>query len=149
MATVYGVVSTAVTAGGIGTTPIAQGFIDARVKTMIDQYTALGTETTGTIILMGAPLPAGAKVIRICIQPSTSTSSLTISVGDGYSATKYVSASTGPATGPSSNFYPGQLYVIGTHSSAAANDAQIQLTTGGATLAIGTIITCIVEYTFD
>lgn len=136
---------------------LTAGYVDGREKVNIDYYVALGTETVGTIILMGALLPIGAKVLSINISASVSTGGLTMSVGDLDSATRYASANTGIATAGvtgingviDANNGP---YVIGTNPAtptATDNDQQIKLTTGGATLAVGTIIGCVVKYTTD
>lgn len=157
MATVIGVVATIIAAPPSPATWLTAGYIDGRVKLSLDFYVALGTEGAATIIKMGQLLPVGAKVLWIDIATSASTGGLTISVGDLDSATRYASASTGPATlgttriGPkldSTNGY----YVIGSNPATPTttdNDQQIILTTGGATLSVGTIVSCAVYYTTD
>lgn len=164
MATVNGVIYTAVAAtgpyagsGNPGDNWKTAGYIDGRTKNQLDFYVCLGTETAGTVILMGGLLPVGAKVLEIVIGMSASTGSLTMSVGDLDSATRYASASTGPATVGMSRFNGGidstnGFYVIGTNPATPTttdNDRQLKLTTGGATLAVGTIITSRVVYTTD
>lgn len=136
---------------------LTAGYVDGRVKVNIDYYVALGTEATGTVILMGALLPVGAKVLKIDISTSISIGGLTVSVGDLDSATRYASASTSPATAGIYS-YNGVIdsangpYLIGQNPAtptATDNDQQIKLTTGGATLTIATIIGCVVYYTTD
>jgi hypothetical protein len=127
------------------------------VKCNVDFYVALGTELAGAVIAMGAPLPAGAKVLMIQVTTSISIGSLTVSVGDLDNSTRYASALTGPATAGITTV-TGMIdatngaYVIGTNPAvptALDNDTQIVLTTGGATLTINTIIGCIVYFTTD
>lgn len=157
MSTVNGVVYAESIAPPSPSNWLTAGYVNGRVKCNIDFYVALGTETAGTVILMGSLLPVGAKVLRIDITTSASTGSLTISVGDLDSATRYASASTGPATAGISS-YSGIIdstngaYVIGTNPTTPTstdNDQQIKLTTAGATLAVGTIVGCIVYFTTD
>lgn len=157
MATVNGVVYAVMIAPPQASTWLTAGYSNGREKVNIDYYVALGSETSGTVILMGSLLPVGAKVISVAVTTSASTSSLTVSVGDLDSATRYASAATGPATLGIST-YNGIIdatngaYVIGTNPAtptATDNDQQIKLTTGGATLAAGTIVGCIVRFTTD
>lgn len=136
---------------------LTPGYVDGRVKVNIDYYVALGTETAGTVIYMGALLPVGAKVLKIDVSTSASTGSLTVSVGDLDSATRYASASTGPATAGITTFNgikdsSNGPYLIGSNPATPTttdNDQQIILTTGGATLAASTIVGCVVYYTTD
>ncbi len=136
---------------------LSAGYVDGRVKVNIDYYVALGTETTGTVIRMGALLPAGAKVLKIDVSTSISVGSLTMSVGDLDSATRYASAATGPATAGISTFNgiidsANGPYLVGQNPATPTvtdNDQQIILTTGGATLTVATIIGCVVYYTTD
>lgn len=157
MATVNGVVYAVMAAPPQASTWLTAGYVNGREKVNIDYYVALGSEASGTVILMGALLPVGAKIITISITTSASTGSLTISVGDLDSATRYASAATGPATAGISS-YSGLIdanngpYVIGTNPAtptATDNDQQIKLTTGGATLGAGLIIGCVVRFTTD
>lgn len=138
------------------------GVINTPVRCFVDSYTALGTETAGSVIRFFTDgtvsvLPAGANILFFQFLASASTGSLTVSVGDRSSATRYASAGTGLATGSSlvtvSGIVSGAPYIIGTNASTAAfgaetnGDNQIILTTGGATLAVGTIITGIMYFT--
>jgi hypothetical protein len=136
------------------------GYVDGRKKVMLDYYVGLGSEASGSTLLMGAQLPVGAKVIAVNVHVNASTSSLTISVGDCNSATRYGSALTGPATGPSVTKCTGLIdatngfYLIGqntstTTSGTTGGDSQILLTTGGATLTQNQIYGVEVEYTTD
>lgn len=127
---------------------LTAGYVNGREKVNMDFYVGLGTETAGSVIFMGAPLPVGAKVLSHAFQISASIGSFTVSVGDALSATRYSSAtafatantiaSCGTALTATDGFY-----VIGTNAATASvpsGDTQIQLTTGGATLTLGTII---------
>ena len=135
------------------------GYVDGRKKIMLDYYVGLGTELSGSTLNMCAPLPQGAMILSVSVISSAATSSLTWSVGDLNLATRYVSAGTGIATAGITT-YTGMIssttgwYVIGTNPGTGANaltqgDAQIVITTGGATLGTGTIYGVIVEYTTD
>lgn len=143
MSNVLGTVATAIAAGG-ETNWLLQGLVDGRVKAMIDTYTALGTEAAASTIKMGALIPTGANVLAILLSSSAATGGLTVSIGDSGSATRYASASTSPATA-GSYLYGGKAYVTGTNT----GDTQLLLTTGGATLGVGLIITTVTFYTFD
>lgn len=142
MVTYKGDVKTAVDAGGLGNT-VVQGLIDGRVKCMLDSLTIAGTELSGSVIKMGQALPAGAKVLAIILYVSAAQTSLTSSVGDGASATRYGSALTSLQTA-GSYFIGGQNYVVGTTS----GDDQLTLTTGGATATAGTLKSAVL-YTLD
>lgn len=157
MATVNGVVYAVTIAPPSPSNWLTAGYVNGRDKSNIDYYVALGTETAGTVILMGALLPVGAKVLSVVISTSANTGGLTISVGDLDSATRYANAATGPATAGISSFNgiidsTNGAYVIGTNPAtptATDNDQQIKLTTGGATLGVGLIIGCRVIFTTD
>lgn len=136
---------------------LTPGYVDGRKKVNLDYYVGLGTESSGSKINMGALLPTGAKVISVKIHTSAATGSLTMSVGDLNSATRYASADTGPAS-KGVTTYTGFIdavngpYLIGQNPAtptATNNDQQIVLLTGGATLGAGTIYGCEVEYTTD
>jgi hypothetical protein len=165
MAAYNGVVYTERTAPVPGTTTtttynwMTAGYVDGRRKIMLDYYVALGTEASGSTLNMCAPLPQGAMVLSVDVISSAATSSLTFSVGDLNSATRYANAGTGIATAGVTS-YTGMIssttgwYVIGTNPGTGANaltqgDAQIVITTGGATLGTGTIYGIIVNYTTD
>lgn len=157
MATVQGVVYAVIAGPSTPATWLTAGYVNGREKVNIDYYVALGTEASGTVIDMGALLPVGAKVLGIEIIMSASTGSLTMSVGDLDSATRYASANTGPATAGSTRITgktdsTNGLYTIGSNPATPTttdNDQQIILTTGGATLAVGTITVCIVRFVTD
>lgn len=134
------------------------GYINGRVKVQLDFYVGAG-EAIGSVLYMGAPLPAGAKVLNVQVMSSANTTSLTFSVGDLNSATRYASADSGIAT-KGITMYSGCIdstngfYVIGTNPGTGANaaltgDAQIIITIGGAVLGTGTIYGLKVEYVTD
>lgn len=157
MATVNGVVYAVQIAPPSPSTWETAGYVNGREKVNLDYYVALGTETAATVILMGTLLPVGAMIMDVAVLTSVNTSSLTISVGDLDSATRYASADSGPATARITT-YSGMIsattgwYIIGTNPATPTttdNDQQIKLTTGGATLAVGTIIGCRVRFVTD
>ena len=138
------------------------GVIESTVKCYIDSYTPTGNELAGSVLRfftdgLNRVLPAGANILRIDFVMSSSTGSLTCSVGDYNSATRYASASTSFASATPfsiSGVVSGAPYIIGTNASTAAfgvvtnGDNQIILTTGGATLSATTsIISAILYYT--
>lgn len=148
MATVNGVVYAVMIAPPSPANWLTAGYINGEEKINMDFYVGLGTEVAGTVIIMGAPLPNGAKVINHAFQISASIGSFTVSVGDALLATRYgtavafATANAIASTGTALNTTNG-YYVIGTNAPTAAvpsGDTQIQLTTGGATLTAGTII---------
>ena len=144
MATVLGTVATAVAAGGLSNKQLS-GLIDGRVKANIDTYVAVGTEASGTVIKVGSVLATGANVIAVLVVGSAASAALTVSVGDGGSGTRYVSASTAFQSAAASLLAAlGAGYIV----TGSGGDGQIQLTTGGATLAAITL-TVITLYTLD
>ena len=127
-----------------GPSVIVPGLKDARVKACLDSYTIGGsTETSGSTIDVGALLPANAHVVAIGLHVSTNQTSLTVSIGDDASATRYASASTSLQTA-GFYWYSGKNYVVGTSS----GDNQIVLTTGGATMTAGQL-EVVILYTMD
>lgn len=142
MATVLGTVATVVDSGGLNNA-VAQGFLNARVKAMLDSYTIVGTEAAASTITLGGLLPTGAKVVAIILYVSAAQTSLTVSVGDDASATRYASAATSLQTA-GTYLIGGKNYVVGT----ATGDNQIVLTTGGATATAGTLQIAVL-YTID
>lgn len=138
-----GVIATAVAAGGVANQQ-PQGWIDGRVKCMIDQIVLAGSELSGSTISLGAiPLPDNSTIIAILLSSSVAQTSLTASVGDAGSGTRYATASTGLQTANSLVQVPGKGYVT-----TGTSDTQLVLTTGGATATAGTI-TSIVLFTHD
>jgi len=128
MATVKGVVATAIAAGGLSNA-FLQGLVDGRVKCMLDSYVVLGTEAAASTITLGGNLPVGANVIAILLSVEDAQASATFSVGDAGSATRYASAHTGLQTADTAVIIRGTNRVI-----TGTDDQQIVLTTGGATL---------------
>ena len=174
MATVYSVLATAFeltpSLGGPAEWQLP-GVINSPVRCMIDSYSPLGTETAGTVIRFFtdgvnqtlSKIIQGANILWFDIVMASATSNLTLSVGDLNSATRYVSASTGPASAGitrisgcvSTSTVPYTPYIIGTNPSTAAagavtnGDDQIIVTTGGATLsATPSIMTLMMFYTW-
>lgn len=130
--------------GGASTRP-GSGLDNARVKCILDQYTVLGTELSGSLLKLFGTIQTGANIIEILISVSAAQASATLSVGDSASTTRYVSASTGIQTAvPTITRLAGLNYVIGTNS----GDNQIYGTTGGATLTAGTLYAAL-YYTLD
>ena len=149
------VIAAAYLAGGIGNwqTP---GYIRGAVRVMVDYYVGTSSDTTGSVIKMHPPLDTGAMVLFHILSASAATSSLTISVGDLDSATRYASASTVLQAAGSFLIAPDLTstgnYIIGTNPStptATDTDTQIILTTGGATLGTGTVYSLMTFYTVD
>ncbi len=167
MATVNSVLATAFAAtpgnGGPANWQLP-GVINCPIRTMVDSFTPAGTEAAGTIIRLFtdgvyttlAKHINGANIIGFDIVMAGSTSSLTLSLGDRASATRYASASTGPATAGVTRITgcvtAGLPYIIGTNANTAAfgaetnGDDQIIITTGGATLSASTSIMTVIMY---
>ncbi len=138
MATVKGVNQTQIDTGGESV--IAGGQIKVKTKVIKDSYVLGGTEGTGTIIKMFGALPPNAIIQSITLDVSAAQASLTMSVGDSGSATRYGNADTGLQTALGTKSFtrvsfPGGQYAIGTNT----GDNQILLTTGGATATAGTL----------
>lgn len=148
--TVDGVVAAVIAAPPSPANWLTAGYINGRVKVNLDFYIGTGNEAAGSTILMGQILEQGAKILSIDVITSAATSSLTISVGDAASTTRYASASSGPASAGTTS-YTGMFdatngwYVVGTN----ANDNQLQLLTGGATLGSGTIYAVRINFVTD
>lgn len=142
MAAFLGDVATSFQSGGLSNA-VLNGLIDARLKAMLDSYTIGATETTGSTIDIGAQLPAGARVVGIILHVSTNQSSLTVSIGDDASATRYASANTSLQSA-GTYLFSGKNYKTG----QSTGDRQIVLTTGGATMTAGQL-EAVVLYTMD
>ena len=142
------VIAAAFSTGGVSNwqTP---GYIRGNVRVMVDWYVGTSSDVTGSVISMFPPLDAGSMILFFILGASASTGSLTFSLGDSGSATRYLSAGTGIATA-GSNIIPTLEastgpYIIGTNT----GDNQIIITTGGATLGTGTIYSLQCFYTID
>ena len=167
MAKVAGVINTAINAGtgpnpGTGlNTWQTQGYIRGQVQSYTDYYVALGSEATGSVIKMHPLLEAGLMILYHIFTVVVSTGSLTMSIGDLDSVTRYANASTNAATAGAylvgTNLSSTGPYIIGTNPSTGGNwaptttdtDAQIVLTTGGATLGSTNIFALTTCYTAD
>ena len=166
MANYYGVINTlAVQTGATSvsaTGPSAwstAGYVNGRMKANVD-YIVMAAQASGSVIYMGTKLPVGAMVLFHVISTTDAVGSLTVSIGDLDSATRYASAATSlQAAGAFviSGVSGGVPYIIGTNPSsggvstatAADNDQQIILTTGGASLGASGTITLITVYVTD
>lgn len=157
MANFNGVVYAVQVAPPSPSTWLTAGFINGRVKCNLDFYVALGNEVAASVLYMGAPIQVGAKILSIDLLSSVNTASLTVSIGDLNSATRYASADTGMQTLRIKTFSgmvdaTNGYYIIGSNPAvptATNNDQQFILTTAGATLAAGTVIGLSVYFTTD
>lgn len=158
------VMMNAVYTGGISNwqTP---GYIRGNVRVMIDYYIGVGSgEDAGSTIKFFPTLEAGTVVMGFIAYASGTTSSLTFALGDLDSATRYVASGStawqaagstlitslwaSATTGP---------YVIGTNPTtsgvwsptATDTDAQILVTTAGASLTSAGVYGLIMLYTID
>ena len=161
MVTYKGAISTdiALTGGaspqaGVGSW-VTAGYIRGNVKVMVDYYAATGAEASGSIIDMFPVLDSGIMVLGFLLSVTVSTGSVTGSIGDLNSATRYASASTNFATAGTYWYTPVALastgpYIIGTNYTSATNtDAQIIITTGGATLGATNVFALMLFYTIS
>ena len=155
MATVYGVNSTKVTAGGIENR-LEKGCQDGRIKVMFDTYEASAL-ADGSLIEMGGKLPVGAVILEVILHTDNLQNNTTIAVGDYEDADRYIDAvDCGAAEvtkkiGTTTGNIDGRLYRIdetytGT-TVGSGTDRQIVLTTG-AGAATGTIKLAVI-YTAD
>ena len=160
MATVKGAVNTnsLLTGGaspqsGVGSWMTA-GYIHGDVHVMVDYY-ASNSDASGTVIQMFPVLESGIMVLGFMLSVTGTTSSVTGSIGDLNSATRYASASTNFATAGTYWYTPVTLastgpYVIGTNYTSATNtDAQIIITTGGASLGASNVFALMLFYVID
>lgn len=131
------------------------GYIRGDAHMYTDYYVALGTEITASTIAMHPLLDTGLMILYHILTVVASTSSLTLSVGDLNSSTRYSSATSASTAGTTlignalSSTGP---YIIGTNPTtptATNTDAQIVLTTGGATLGSTNIIGLTTVYVAD
>lgn len=145
--TLYSVVATAQITGGVSNWQLP-GLIDGRVKVMIDTFVADATMAAASTIAIGKQLPVGANVLMIQLVSTVAQTSLTVSIGDKVTASRYgIAASTELQTAYSAKIaLPiAGVYVTTDGSLTAANlpsatnDCQIILTTAGATMTAGTI----------
>lgn len=142
-ATLLGDIATLAQAGLPGT--IEQGYTDSRVKVNLEKYTIGGsTETSGSTIDIGAPLPAGARVLAIELYVDTAQTALTFKLGDEADDDRYVAAGNTSLQTAGLYRFGGNLYQVGQTS----GDRQILLTTGGATMTAGAFKAA-VYYTMD
>ena len=154
MATVKGVQNLALFTGGV-TNWQTPGYIRGNVRVMIDWYVGLGSEAAGTVILMHPLLDIGSVILFHQLNLSAGVASLTISIGDLDSATRYTSAvatAVAGTFGPYTKSGSTGPYIIGSNPAtptATDNDQQITLTTGGATLGAAAVLTLYTYYTID
>lgn len=156
MAEVKGVLATAMATGGVANFQLP-GIDNGRVKCSIDSYEADGTEVAGTTIRLFADgtnkkIPAGANIIALILTISASEAGLTISAGDDNSATRYANATAFATASGAPYVFGGKGYIIGTNpetSEVSGDNGGIVLTTGGATLTDGTVITGVLLYSVD
>ena len=145
MATVKGVnrtVADAVTS----THTLAPGLFGGNVKVMVDTYEAAAI-SSGTVIEMGGELPTGARVLAVMLSCDACGGSVTFSVGDAESATRYMSAEDGSSAATFwTDLVDGVEYEIDM-TTASTPDNQLLITTGGAS-ATGTI-KLVVFYTHE
>lgn len=133
MSAVKGVNTTLYDAGGVA--KIAQGITDGRVKVFTDSYEAAALATSSTIE-MGPELPAGARILGFTLAYDA-ISTVSLSVGDGASAARYLASFDTANTAGIKNeiLVDGLDYVIGT----ASSDNQFYISTTGVSAATGTI----------
>ena len=129
------------------------GYIRGDLKVYTDYYVGLGTEVSGSTIRMHPLLDTGIMILYHVLTVLGSTGSLTMSIGDLDSATRYASASSSAAT--AGTYIYGSVtstgpYIIGTNPAtptATDTDAQIVLTTGGATVGATNVFGLTTVYT--
>lgn len=143
MVAILGDVATSTQAGGLAN-KVLNGLVDARKKSNLESYTIGGSsEVSGSTIDIGHLLPKGARVHSIMINVSVAQTSLTISIGDDASATRYASAITSLQTA-GTYLISGKNYKTG----QTDGDRQIVITTGGATMTAGQL-EVVVDFSID
>jgi hypothetical protein len=150
--TLYGVVTTAVAAGGLANKQLS-GVIDARVKCHLDSYVTTGANEDATSTIAMCPtLPTGANIVGVMLSLSGAlTSNVTLSVGDSASAARYLSvvACSAAIVTDMLGAYgvPGGLaYIVGT----ATGDNQILVTINAANNIVASrTIKIMILYTMD
>jgi len=141
---VRGRINTLVNTGGQST--ILQGFIDGRVKSMVDDYTADATEDAGSTIKVGGTLPTGAKIVGVQISNTAQAASVTLAVGDSDDPDRYITAYAADSVRFNNDLNDtGNGYVVGTNS----GDNQVLITTAGATLTASDVIKVVIFYVMD
>jgi hypothetical protein len=120
MATVYGVNSTKYRAGTVA----EKGGYSSQVLSITESYTATSL-ADASIIYIGKPLPANAKVELIVVKSPAFATGRTLAIGDVASGTRYAAA-TSVASAATITAVGGN-YVVGT----ATGDDQITLTCAG------------------
>ena len=160
---ILAVMNKAQSVGGVGNwqTP---GYIRGNVRCMIDYYVSVGSgEDAGSTIEFFPSLEAGTVVMGFIAYTSGTTSSLTFSLGDLDSASRYASGSTAwQAAGSTliSSIWASATtgpYVIGTNPTSGGvfaptstdDDRQILVTTAGAALTSAHVYGLIMLYTID
>jgi len=160
---ILAVMNKAQSVGGVGNwqTP---GYIRGNVRCMIDYYVAVGSgEDAGSTIEFFPSLEAGTVVMGFIAYTSGTTSSLTFSLGDLDSASRYASGSTAwQAAGSTliSSIWASATtgpYVVGTNPATSGvftptstdDDRQILVTTAGAALTSAHVYGLIMLYTID
>ena len=145
MATVKGVnrtVADAVTS----THTLAPGLFGGNVKVMVDTYEAAAL-ASGSLIEMGGELPVGARVLMVMLTTDALGGSVTCSVGDAESGTRYMNAEDCSSAGSHfTDLADGVEYEVDM-TTASTPDNQILVTIGGAS-ATGTI-KLVVLYTHE
>ena len=126
MSTNKGVNTTLMDAGTI----VDPGMMEAPVKCFIDTYEA-DEITAASTIEMGPVLPKGARIVDFVIYHDALGTGVTLSVGDGTTANKFLAATAAATAG---SIRP----VLASIGDALAADTQLYLTSGSAA-ADGTI----------
>lgn len=110
-------------------TTIGPGMIESPVKCFIDTYEASAV-TAASTIEMGPVLPKGARIVDFAIFHDALGSGVTLAVGDGTTAAKFLAATSAAAAGV---IRP----ILASIGDVLAADTQLYLTTADA--ATGTI----------
>lgn len=106
----------------------AKGIFDARVKSIVDTYTAAAL-ALGSTIQMGGLIPAGARIKEIILHTANLGNSTELSVGDSNDVDRYIVATDHGSAALITRITIAQIagrdYVIGTNT----GDNQILITT--------------------
>ncbi len=142
-----------------GANILAPGVLGGNVKTMIDYYEMLGTESSADIIEVGKQLPKGARVLSTTILTEDLADTCTLHLGDYEDVDRYMSSIDGTAVGRFTTVEAlttdSLAYEVDETNSGktigSGIDSQLILTfaTLAATLNTGARVTVVITYTHE
>lgn len=128
------------------------GSLGGKVRTMVDTYTILGTESDGDVVQMGTKLPKGSFVVGQQLSCNASVAAtVTIDVGDAEDADRYMAGVDCSSAAINRIDEPDTGCGYEVDETDADNlDSQILLTLNTMTTPVaGTIITLVTQYSYE